>query len=182
MEEHMELEQRYIDALEDQGWSVESYTDDGRVEIGKCSPAGEDFNICVDVDGIADAVAEYAADFDTEEHIRMWIEANASGVGGVPSIKALVEDADAIREMLDELADALKKADERAETGTMGKDEFRQWIYDNYNVPGDNCTMAPAMLDGILDYADGMDGEQRLDLFKAVFPSLPEDIIRRVDY
>ena len=28
----------------------------------------------------------------------------------------------------------------------MDKDEFRQWIYDNYNVPGDNCTLAPAML------------------------------------
>ena len=38
----------------------------------------------------------------------------------------------------------------------MSKDEFRQWIYDNYNVPGDNCTLAPAMLDGILDYAEGI--------------------------
>lgn len=111
MEEQRELEQRYIDVLEDLEWNVESYTDDGRVEIGKYSPAGEDFSICVDVDGIADAVAEYAADFDTEEHIRMWIEAKASGVGGVPSIKALVEDADAIQNMLDELAEALKKAE-----------------------------------------------------------------------
>lgn len=38
----------------------------------------------------------------------------------------------------------------------MDKDEFRQWIYDNYNVPGNNCTLAPAMLDGILDYAENM--------------------------
>ena len=36
----------------------------------------------------------------------------------------------------------------------MDKDEFRQWIYDNYNVPGNNCTLSPAMLDGILDYAE----------------------------
>lgn len=41
----------------------------------------------------------------------------------------------------------------------MSKAEFRQWIYDNYNVPGNNCTLAPAMLDGILDYAEEM-GEQ----------------------
>ena len=43
----------------------------------------------------------------------------------------------------------------------MDKDEFRQWIYDNYNVPGNNCTLAPAMLDGILDYAENMEGEEQ---------------------
>lgn len=40
----------------------------------------------------------------------------------------------------------------------MSKAEFRQWIYDNYNVPGNNCTLAPAMLEGILDYAEEMGG------------------------
>ena len=60
----------------------------------------------------------------------------------------------------------------------MRKTEFRQWIYDNYNVPGDNCTLAPAMLDSILDYAEGIGPEQLC----AMFPSLPENVLRRVEY
>lgn len=38
-----ELEQKYIDILEQNDWNVSSYTEDGRVEIGKYSPLGEDF-------------------------------------------------------------------------------------------------------------------------------------------
>lgn len=65
----------------------------------------------------------------------------------------------------------------------MDKDEFRQWIYDNYNVPGDNCTLAPQMLDGILDYADNMEaGEEQYLFLCSMFPSLPESIIRSVSY
>ncbi len=64
----------------------------------------------------------------------------------------------------------------------MDKDEFRQWIYDNYNVPGNNCTLAPAMLDGILDYAENMTGEEQYNFLCDMFPSLPESIIRTVSY
>lgn len=44
-----ELEQKYIDILEQNDWNVSSYTEDGRVEIGKYSPLGEDFSIIVEV-------------------------------------------------------------------------------------------------------------------------------------
>lgn len=64
----------------------------------------------------------------------------------------------------------------------MDKEEFRQWIYDNYHVPGDNCTLAPAMLDGILDYAENMIGEEQYNFLCDMFPSLPESIIRTVSY
>ena len=64
----------------------------------------------------------------------------------------------------------------------MNKDEFRQWIYDNYNVPGNNCTMAPDMLDGILEWAESMGPEEKYRFFCVVFPALPESVIRRVDY
>ena len=65
----------------------------------------------------------------------------------------------------------------------MDKDEFRQWIYENYNVPGDNCTLAPAMLDGILDYAENMEeGEEQYHFFCDMFSSLPESVLRRVSY
>lgn len=103
-----ELEQKYINILEENDWSVSSYTDDGRVELQKYSPAGEDFSIIVEMEDFPDAVREYAIDFNANEHAAMWIEARDK-VSGVPdSIRELIEDAEAIQEMLDSLADALE--------------------------------------------------------------------------
>lgn len=104
------LKKKYIAVLEKMDWSVSSYTDDGRVEIEIYSPAGEDFIMCVEVENFPRAVAEYAAGFDVDEHIEMWIEAKRSGTNGVPSARELVRDAEAIDKMLDELADALAAA------------------------------------------------------------------------
>lgn len=101
------LEQKYLDVLEKHDWAVSSYTDDGRVEIEKYSPAGEDFSICVEVKNFPDAVMEYYEDFDVDDHIDMWVEARRNGVSGVPSTRRLAIDAEAIDEMLKELAYAL---------------------------------------------------------------------------
>lgn len=62
----------------------------------------------------------------------------------------------------------------------MNSDEFRRWIYDNYNVPGNNCTLAPSMLDGILEWAEGLEPEEQYRFLCTVFPNLPESVIRRV--
>lgn len=102
-----ELTKEQIDVLEKLDWSISSYTDDGRVEIGRYSPAGEDFNICVDVNGFPRSVRKYAEDFDIDEHVALWIDGR--GKRGVPeTARELVEDAEAIQQMLDELADALE--------------------------------------------------------------------------
>lgn len=55
-----ELKQKYIDILEENDWSVSSYTDDGRVELQKYSPAGEDFSIIVEVEDFTESVRKYA--------------------------------------------------------------------------------------------------------------------------
>ena len=103
-----ELDQKYVDILEENDWSISSYMDDGRVELQKYSPAGEDFLMCVEVENFPESVREYANDFDADEHAAMWIEARGK-VNGVPdSIRALIEDAEAIQEMLNELADTLE--------------------------------------------------------------------------
>lgn len=106
-----ELEKKYLDVLEDHEWRVCGYTDDGRVELEKFSPAGEDFIICVDVENFPEAVAKYAADFDVDDHIEMWIEARRNGVCGVPSTRELVTDAETIDDMLQELAAALAESE-----------------------------------------------------------------------
>ena len=55
--------------------------------------------------------------FDAEEHVRELLNAKANGLGDVPDVKTLVEDADDIQEMLDELADALEEIEREFDGG-----------------------------------------------------------------
>lgn len=113
-----QIEKRYLDVLEKHDWAVSSYTDDGRVELEKYSSAGEDFSICVGVENLPAEVREYAAGFDIDEHIEMWIEARRNGTSGVPSTRELVKDAEDIDKILQELAAALSRAEEVSECST----------------------------------------------------------------
>ena len=126
-----ELEQKYIDILEENDWSISSYTDDGRVELEKYSPAGEDFLICVEIENFPESVRMYANDFDADEHAEMWIEARGR-VKGIPeSIRELIDDAEGIQKMLNELADALEeKAEKENEVWTLFVLDF-DGTYDN---------------------------------------------------
>ena len=88
-------------------WSIHEYKTD--VELEKFSPAGEDFFFCVDKKDFINNVIEYAEDFDADEHAEMWVT-NRHTVNGVPqSVRTLIDDADAIKEMLLELAENLKR-------------------------------------------------------------------------
>lgn len=104
------MKETYGEILERLGWS---YTDDGdgNIELEKYSPAGEDFIITVGAENFAENVKEYAAHFDQDEHIEMWISARRSGTRGVPSTRELVKDAEDIDAMLKELAEALFAAE-----------------------------------------------------------------------
>ena len=91
---------------EDCGWSVSE--DCNTVTLCHESLHGEDFSFTVDAEGdFVDAVKEYSAYFDPDEHVEMWIQAKVSGMAGVPSAKELVEDAEYISKMLQELASKL---------------------------------------------------------------------------
>ena len=102
----------YIETL---GWNV--YRDgDGSVELYQFSPAGEDFGFTVSESNLIEDVKDYAESFDSEEHAAMWYDAGQSGVRGVPSLHELVEDAESIQEMLNELAMDLCAYREKEET------------------------------------------------------------------
>lgn len=100
------------EAIENFGWNVyeSGFGRKGYVEweLSKYSPAGEDFSFPVEHQNnpamAVKAIRDYAYNFDTEEHIKLWVEAQ-DNISGVPSIRELVDDADAIQEMLDELSD-----------------------------------------------------------------------------
>ncbi len=77
------------------------------VELSQYSPAGEDFSFTANKKNFARSVKEYAEGFDADGHAEMWVE-NIHTVKGVPqSIRALIDDADAIKEMLTELSEQI---------------------------------------------------------------------------
>lgn len=101
------LNKKIAAVLEEQGFHVVSIEkQDGQhiAELEFGSPAGEDVGFDVWFEGtnqgFIDAFYQCAIDFDPEEHVEMWIEARNNGVGGVPSIRELVDDADAINDTL----------------------------------------------------------------------------------
>lgn len=98
---------------EELDWSVKWYEDveeDTCVEFSKYSPAGEDFSFEVwysHVSEIPEKVMEYYEEFDPEYHASLW--ADSAGRNGVPRLRELLEDADAIEDTIRELANALKE-------------------------------------------------------------------------
>lgn len=99
---------RLIEIAESLYWSVEE--SDGIIELRQYSPAGEDFGFSIDNnDHLGQQIFEYAENFDVDEHIEMWLEGKRNGVGGVPSARELVHDAEEIQNMLDELAKATRE-------------------------------------------------------------------------
>ncbi len=100
------IEQKYIDVIESLGWNIVGAPNGTGVDIQQKSPAGEDFSFYTDTADFPAGVLEYARNFDPDEHVELWI--GHRGDGGCPStIRELVDDAEAIKKMLQELADAL---------------------------------------------------------------------------
>lgn len=106
--------EEFIRKIEDLGWSVVEF-DDG-LAISQYSPAGEDFlfeiSTKTSITKAIQEIEEYSKNFDEEEHVEMWVEAKYHGSGNreaIPSIRELVYDAEAIHNMLRELADYLNK-------------------------------------------------------------------------
>lgn len=109
----MELDARIVKAIEDeQGWNILSTNEqDGLyyTEIKNWSPEGEDVIETVWHDGTPEGFArgltQVWEDFDAEEHAAMWY--NAEDRGQPKNLHILVEDADAIDDMLGELVSAV---------------------------------------------------------------------------
>lgn len=108
------LSKKIVSALENNDFSVCSIGEhDGETwaEIETYSPAGEDVIVVIWYDGtkrgFVRAFREYADGFDVDEHAEMWIDSR--GKGGCPStLRELIEDAEAIRDMLDNMATVLE--------------------------------------------------------------------------
>ena len=97
-----------VKAVKALGWKVREY--DTYWEFSNRSPASEDLCEYWDKDtDILTWVFDLAGDFDADEHVEMWVIAQHNGVEGVPHIRTLVKDADAIQEMYNALSDAIRE-------------------------------------------------------------------------
>ena len=109
------MQKKLLDALTDKaeelGWRV--LVDEDCWEFQKYSPAGEDFWLSINGEDVVDELLEYYEGFDTEDHVLGLMEAKKNGFAGVPSLKELVEDADDIESMIEELYDALHEVEEQ---------------------------------------------------------------------
>lgn len=96
---------KYLPVFKRCGWKVN--VSDNEIEIENWSPAGENIVEYLDKNiDIPSQIQNIADNFDADEHAEMWIEHR--GQNGVPdSIRMLINDADAIQEMYNELVHAL---------------------------------------------------------------------------
>lgn len=157
--------EKMIQIAESYGWAVDMDSDS--IEFNQCSPAGEDFSFTVltkdasDAESLAAEVRSYADSFDTEEHVKMLVDAQGS-VSGVPDIKTLVEDTDAIQEMLNDLADALENGNadtDDEETEACGLEGTYEWLLNNFDIDG----TAGRIIHNVLEYADRMTGDEQYE-------------------
>jgi hypothetical protein len=124
------LPEKIMDVLESQDWNLCSIEEQGGeyyAEIEKDSPNGEDFIATIWFNGLPtdfiEKVAEYSDDYDADDHVIDLIE--CSGRGCLPgSLRDLIDDAEAIGEMLDDLAAALAVALDASDN--LDEDYIRQ--------------------------------------------------------
>lgn len=157
------MREKVIKKIEELEWAV-TEGDDGSLELEKYSPAGEDFIFEVKGEDVAAEVREYADDFDTDEHIEMWVMARHN-VSGVPDIKTLVQDADDIQTMLNELADALDGFEDK-----LFEEAVRSIVDDEYSgyCHKDGDTYVHEMY---ADYRDEMQYDTAVAILEADDPT-----------
>lgn len=93
----------FEEICEEYGWEINK--SETEIELTKCSPAGEELSLTIDADDdLERQIQIYADDFDVDEHVKMWIN---SSCNGVPCVRDLLEDAEWIKNNLQNLAKAL---------------------------------------------------------------------------
>ena len=97
------------EVCEDLGWGWTEYDD--YIELECWSPAGEDLVLTFNKRTLTDELRAYAAAWDIDEHIEMWVEARRHD-SSVPSVRELCQDAEKIDIMLQDLAAAVTKCEE----------------------------------------------------------------------
>lgn len=99
------MKKELLETIENLGWLVHDCGDE--FEIEQSSPLGEDFIFYASKSDTVKDIIKYARDFDADEHAELYI--GMRGTHGIPNdIRALLDDASDIQDMLNELAEAVQ--------------------------------------------------------------------------
>lgn len=142
--------QRMLDKAEEMDWSYTVYAESSQnnrtyVDLEKYSPAGEDFGMTIDFDAEDQAesflkdLSDYADNFDVDKHVGMWMPSR--GKNECPStVRELVEDAEAIAEMIKELFEVLYHVQHPELSGEQvaRNDEIYNAVYEMCKVMCEN--------------------------------------------
>ena len=97
---------KLLKRLESAGFviSIIKYSDGTTNNAQIYTPAGEDWNIEFED---ANAFMDYAAGFNIDDELQMWLEARANGIVGVPDAGVLLKDQKWKKRTLDKIVKGL---------------------------------------------------------------------------
>ena len=125
------LDDIYKNVCEEHEWNV-SVDEDGYVDLRQYSPAGEDFGFTVEAEDFVENVRDYVIGFDIDEHVMLLMEAKKNGFAGVPSLRDLLDDAEAIDNMLNNLLIGLVDAERSVRESERMYEKYKlAWMLDH---------------------------------------------------
>lgn len=100
-----------------EGWSAEArinYKEQKtEFEFGRFSPGGRDFSFdvemkCANINSLIENIDNYYEGFDVDYETYIWLDQWGHGKNGAPySLRAVLEDTEAIEKMIEKLLDAI---------------------------------------------------------------------------
>ena len=102
---------------------------------------------------LADEIWTLYEVFDVEEETYLMLEAKRNGFSGVPGVVALVHNEEYKENALKEFAEKLRNLYnnlDKEETDTMNKEQFFEYIHENFNIDG----TSQGLILNILDYIE----------------------------
>ena len=101
---------KVIKKIEELDWNVS--IDDGYAELNMFSPAGQDFNVTINMGDSLDCfinnILKYHDSFDVSYETYLWLDSDGHGKNGAPyDMKDIYEDMEYCKDSLYELYDAL---------------------------------------------------------------------------
>lgn len=112
-----DLTNAVVACAETEGWSAETrinYKEQKtEFEFGKFSPGGRDFSFdvemkCANINSLIENIDNYYEGFDVDYETYIWLDQWGHGKNGAPySLRAVLEDTEAIEKMIEKLLDAI---------------------------------------------------------------------------
>ena len=108
---------------------------------------------------LANNLLELYEVFDVEEETYLMLEVKRNGFSGVPDVVALVHNEEYKENALKEFAEKLRNLYnnlDKEETDTMNKEQFFEYIHENFNIDG----TSQGLILNILDYIEANYSEE----------------------